>query len=95
MTAIQRLVLDVLKPHDPGMVSFTQRMADMEGVDGVTAKLVEIDEDVRTIRVAIQGDALDFEAIENRIHDLSGSIHSVDEVSCGDQIIEDPWITDR
>lgn len=94
MATIRRLVLDVLKPHDPKMVPFTEAISDRETVTGVTSKLVEIEEDVRTIRVTIEGDDLDLESIEATINDLSGSVHSVDEVSCGKEIVNDPWIAD-
>jgi len=93
MATIRRLVLDVLKPHEPKMVPFTEELSDSEDVTGVTAKLVEIEENVRTIRVTLEGDALDLESIEARITDLGGSVHSVDEVSVGKEIVEDPWLT--
>lgn len=92
---IRRLVLDVLKPHEPRMVPFSSQLSELDGVAGVTTKLVEMDEDVRTVRVAIEGEDLDFATIEAKINDLSGSIHSIDEVSCGDEIIDDPWIPNR
>lgn len=89
---IRRLVLDVLKPHDPPMVSFSSQLGQLESVSGVTTKLVEMEEDVRTVRVALEGEDLDVDAIEAKIEDLSGSIHSVDEVSCGDRIVDDLWL---
>lgn len=92
MAPIKRLVLDVLKPHEPKMVQFTERLCEEDSIVGVTAKLVEIEEDVRTIRVTIEGDDLNLDAIEATIQDLSGSIHAIDEVSCGTEIVEDPWI---
>ena len=92
MAKIRRVVLDVLKPHDPKMIPFTEELNDNEDVLGVTAKLVALDENVRTLRVTIEGEDLDFESIEARIADLGGSIHSVDEVSVGKEIVEDAWI---
>ncbi|WIV68514.1 DUF211 domain-containing protein [Natrialbaceae archaeon AArc-T1-2] len=95
MVRIRRLVLDVLKPHDPGTVAFTEGIGELEGIEGVTATLVEIDENVRTLRVTLEGEALDVDAIEDRITDLGGSVHSVDEVSCGERIVEDSWTGGR
>ena len=92
MAKIRRVVLDVLKPHEPKMVPFTEKLSDNEDVSGVTSKLVEIEEDVRTIRVTLEGEDIDMDAIEGRITDLGGSVHSVDEVSVGKEIVEDPWI---
>lgn len=92
MPQTRRLVLDVLKPHEPKMVEFTEQLCTIESITGVTSKLVEIEEDVRTVRVTIEGSDLDLAKIEAQINDLSGSLHSVDEVSCGQDIVEDPWI---
>lgn len=92
MAPIKRLVLDVLKPHEPKMVPFTEELCEEESITGVTSKLVEIEENVRTIRVTIEGETLDLAAIEERIADMSGSIHAIDEVSCGSEIVKDPWI---
>ncbi len=89
---IRRLVLDVLKPHDPSMVSFSKQLSQLDGVSGVTMKLVEMEEEVRTVRVAIEGEDLDVSEIGAKIEDLSGSIHSIDEVSCGDRIVDDLWL---
>ena len=90
---IRRLVLDVLKPHEPDLVSFTGRLSDLENVDGATAKVVEMDENVQTVRVAIEGADLEIGVIEAEIADLGGSIHSTDEVSCGDRIVDDAWVS--
>lgn len=94
MAPIKRLVLDVLKPHDPKMIPFCQKLCELETVTGTTAKLVDIEEEVRTIRLTLEGEDLDFEAVEERVRDLSGSIHSIDEVSCGEEVVEDPWVAE-
>ncbi len=59
----------------------------------MTAKLTEINENVRTIRVAIEGPALELDFVESHVADLGSSVHSIDEVSCGEQIIDDPYLT--
>lgn len=91
MPPIRRLVLDVLKPHEPGILEFAETVSDLDGASGVTATLVEIEENVRSLRIVIEGDDLDLEAVDAVITDLGGSIHSVDGVSCGDTIVEDVW----
>lgn len=90
---IRRLVLDVLKPHEPGLIEFTEQLNELECITGVTAKLVEMEENVRTIRLTIEGSDLVVADVEAAIGDLGASIHSVDEVSCGDRIVDDPWIS--
>lgn len=86
---IRRLVLDVLKPHEPGMADIATGLMDRLTIDGITATLVEIDENVRAIRIVMEGEELDLDEIETAINDLGGSIHSIDQVSCGEQLIDD------
>ena len=90
---IKRLVLDVLKPHDPGMATFATGLDDRLTVSGITTTLVEIDENVRTVRVTVEGDDLDPDLVTDTIADLGGSVHSVDQVCCGDRIVEDQPIS--
>ncbi|MXV61560.1 hypothetical protein GS429_05670 [Natronorubrum sp. JWXQ-INN-674] len=92
MAPIRRLVLDVLKPHDPSVVTFTTQLGDLEGLDAVTATVVEVDENVKTLRVTIEGENLDLETIRTEIEDLSASIHSIDQVACGSRTVGDPWV---
>jgi hypothetical protein len=42
--------------------------------------VLEVDERTETTLVTITGQALDYPAIEARIADLGGSVHSIDEV---------------
>ncbi|ARS89739.1 DUF211 domain-containing protein [Natrarchaeobaculum aegyptiacum] len=92
MAPITRLVLDVLKPHDPSVVAFTTAIGDLEGVEAATATVVEVDENVKTLRLTIEGNDLDLEAIREEVTDLSASIHSVDQVACGERPVDDPWL---
>lgn len=92
---IRRVVLDVLKPHEPGMVELTSGMIDQLEIDGVTATLVEMDENVRTVRVVIEGDDLDLDHITSVINDLGASIHSIDQVSAGERVVTDQPIRQR
>ncbi|ELY50120.1 DUF211 domain-containing protein [Natronorubrum bangense] len=91
MAPIRRLVLDVLKPHDPSVVTFTTQLGDLDGIDAATATVVEVDENVKTLRVTLEGDDLDLEAVRAEIEDLSASVHSVDQVACGSRTVDDPW----
>lgn len=92
---IRRLVLDVLKPHEPGMVDLTNGLLERLDIDGVTATLVEMDENVRTVRVVIEGEDLDIDHITAVINDLGASIHSIDQVSSGQRIVKDQVIRQR
>ena len=88
MADVRRIVLDVLKPYDPSLLQFTDRIAEADGVAGATATVVELDEDVQNVTLTVEGDELDHGAIEELIEDLGGTIHSVDQVACGTRVVE-------
>ena len=79
---IWRIVLDVLKPHDPSLPEFAEKLASMEGVEGVDVALLEIDKETETLKVTVDGD-LNYSKIRSRIEEWGGVIHSVDEVVAG------------
>jgi hypothetical protein len=89
MAPVRRLVLDVLKPHDPPLVDFTGHVADVDGVDGVSTSLIELDREVQNVEVTLEGDALDVASIEATVEQLGGTVHSVDQVACGERVVGD------
>ena len=89
MAPVRRLVIDVLKPHDPPLLEFTDQVAETESVEAVTSSLIELDKEVQNIKLTFEGDNVNFEAIEAKIENLGGSVHSVDQVSSGEHIVAD------
>lgn len=87
MADVRRIVLDVLKPHDPPLVAFASRVADAEGVGGATASLIELDAEVQNVELIVEGPDLDFDAVEAAVEDLGGTVHSVDQVASGDRAV--------
>ncbi|MCW8934312.1 MAG: DUF211 domain-containing protein [Gammaproteobacteria bacterium] len=80
MGLVKRLVVDVLKPHQPSSIEFSQAIARV-GVDyKVRLTVVEMDEKTETLEVVIEGNDIDFAAIKSTISDMGGSLHSIDEV---------------
>ena len=96
MAPVRRLVVDVLKPHDPPLLEFARRVGDIEGVEGVSASLIELDNEVQNVKLTFEGETLDFDDIEATVDRLGGTIHSVDQVACGERVVEDrPTHQDR
>jgi len=96
MAPLKRLVVDVLKPHDPDLAEFADHLSGVDGVDGVTASLIERDKEVQNVKVTLAGEAVDIEATEAEVERLGGTVHSVDQVSCGERVVEDrPTPQDR
>jgi uncharacterized protein len=89
MAAIRRLVFDVLKPHEPPTVDLAEQVADTDGITGVNATLIEIDQDVQNLKLTIEGEAIEYELVRSVIEDAGGSIHSIDQVACGEHLIEE------
>ena len=77
---ITKLVLDVLKPHQPSIVEFAVALTKVKGVERVDSSVVEMDAETETIKVVVEGKDLEVEAIAEVIRDLGGVVHSVDAV---------------
>ena len=89
MPTLRRVTLDVLKPHEPSILAFTERVAEVESVDGVTASLIELDQEVQNIKITVEGAGLDYDAIEAAIDSLGGTVHSIDQVAYGEHVVEE------
>ncbi|MDS0284558.1 DUF211 domain-containing protein [Haloarcula onubensis] len=89
MAPVKRLVVDILKPHDPPLAEFTGHVADVGSVDGATASLIELDKEVQNVKLTAGGDDVDVDEVEAEIEALGGTVHSVDQVSCGERVVED------
>jgi uncharacterized protein len=86
---IMRLVLDVLKPHVPTILDLATALAHVKGVTGVNLSLYEVDRQTETVKATIQGENIDYPEIESVIRDFGGSIHSIDEVVAGKEIVKE------
>jgi len=84
-----RIVLDILKPHEPTLPHFAKFLSEVSGVEGVNITLMEIDKETENIKVTMQGNDLNFEEITKAIEQYGGSIHSVDEVVAGRTMVEE------
>jgi len=78
---INRLVIDVLIPHDPDVLEYAKKLAELDGVEELTVRVVEIDDRTKTLEMSISGRDLSFEEVSKAIEEIGGSIHSIDEVS--------------
>jgi len=86
---IRRLVLDVLKPHNPSVVELSEALSHLDGVEAVNVIIYEIDQKVENAKVIIAGSSIDFESIKEKLEEMGATIHSVDEVAAGERIVEE------
>lgn len=80
MSLVKRVVLDVLKPHQPNVLEFAQTIASQGMGCRVQVTVLEVDEKTETLRVIIEADSVHFDAVQEVITDMGASLHSIDEV---------------
>ena len=86
---IRRLILDVLKPHNPSVVELSEALSHLEGVEGVNVIIYEIDQQVENAKIVIAGSSISFESIKKKLEEMGATVHSVDEVAAGKRIVEE------
>lgn len=77
---IKTLVLDVLKPHSPSLPEFASFLAEFEGLTRVDITLVEMDERTESLKVVLNGTAINYDALKEYVGKQGAVIHSVDHV---------------
>ena len=80
MVILKRIMLDVLKPHQPNSLEFSRAIAAVGENYRVCLTVLEMDEKTETLQLEVEADAIDFEAVESAITGLGGSLHSIDQV---------------
>ncbi len=80
MALLKRVILDILKPHQPNALEFGQRIATDSPGCRVRVTVEEVDEKTDTLKVVVEGEDIDFESIQQAISDMGASLHSIDEV---------------
>ena len=80
MIYVKRIVLDVLKPHQPNGLEFTSAIAEQSPGSRVKLTVIEVDEQTETVIIAIEGQDLRYNEITEAISNMGGTVHSIDEV---------------
>jgi len=89
LTKLRRMVLDVLKTHEPKLTDLSLRLCSLDGIDGVNITVYEIDKSTENIKITIEGYNLDYDSIKAVIESMNGVIHSIDEVAAGKKIVDE------
>lgn len=80
MVTLKKLMLDVLKPHQPNSLEFSRAIASVGQGYRVCLTVLEMDEKTETLQLEVAADAIDFDAVESAITGMGGSLHSIDQV---------------
>jgi hypothetical protein len=89
LTNIKRIILDVLKPHAPSIIEVAERLGKLDGISGVNISLEEVDAETDSIKITIEGNNINYEAVKKEISDCGAVIHSIDGVSAGMKIVDE------
>jgi len=89
MSRIKKLVLDVLKPHEPEIIKFTKEICGLESVSSLESSVEEVDKEVETVQIILFGEDIEFKEVKEKVRELGASIHSVDGVVAENNIQED------
>lgn len=80
MVFVRKIVLDVLKPHQPNALDLAKAIAETGADYRVRLTVLEVDENTETVQVEVTANAIDFEAVRSALSKLGGSLHSIDGV---------------
>jgi len=80
MASTRKVVLDVLKPHQPNALDFATALADLSPDYKVRITVVEVDKKTESIIVVLEGENIEFDPVTELIKKLGASVHSIDEV---------------
>lgn len=80
MTKTRRLVLDVLKPHQPNALDFSSALANLGADYRVKLTVTAVDKETESTIVTIEGADILFDNVKAAIEKMGASVHSIDEV---------------
>ena len=83
MTKIKKLVLDVLKPHEPSIILLAGKINEIKGVDFVDITIASVDRRVETAKITIEGSGFSYDKILKIINDYGATVKSIDRVATG------------
>lgn len=88
MAKVNRVKLDVLKPHHPNILEFATGLAKAGPDYEIEIRVLEIDERTETLEIIVEGDNIEFDQLTASINSLGGSLHSIDEVTVSSEVTE-------
>ena len=86
---IKRIILDVLKPHNPSILELADHISELDGISGVNISLEEMDEKTHSVKITIEGSNINYAKVQETLMDSGAEVHSIDGVSAGIKIVEE------
>lgn len=81
--------MDVLKPiKGISIVELSERISSLRGVDGVNITVTDMDVETMGLMIVVEGEDINFDSVKKLLDDSGCAIHSIDEVSSGNRLVE-------
>lgn len=77
---VKRIVLDVLKPHEPDLLQFASQLVSSLPGCHLAVMVEEMDNHTETVTLEVSGDSVDTDILKERVKELGATVHSIDEV---------------
>ena len=77
---VKRLVVDSLKPLETPKLDLVRALGRVEGVDGVTLSVTEVDSKTETIRLVITGQDINYNRVQDVFGRFGAAVRSIDEI---------------
>lgn len=77
---LSKIVLDVLKPHEPSLIEFCRELVKERGLEKINVVAVEMDAQTGSLKMTVEGTDINYSKLEEVIKKLGAAIHSIDEV---------------
>lgn len=86
---IRRLMLDIDKAVErPSVLELAEALEAVSGVEGVNITVADIDVATVGMEVTIEGENIEFAALENAVEHVGAALHSIDEIVVGTRMVE-------
>ena len=81
---IKMVIFEVHKPLEPTIIEVVEKLSIVEGVKGLDVTLYETDRTTEMLKVAVNGERLNYEELVQAIEHLGGVVRSIDRVIAGE-----------
>lgn len=85
---IRRLLLDVDKAAErPSVLEIAEAVEGVPGVLGANVTVTNIDIETVGMEITVEGEGIDYRALQQAIAGVGAALHSVDEVVVGSRVV--------
>lgn len=85
---IRQIMLDVDNAMErPSVIEIAEAIEKVNGVEGLSIVVTEVDMETVGMEVTIEGDGLNYDEIENAIEKTGAVVHSIDQLLAGKRLI--------